>query len=56
MRQCCLAHLIRKAKGLAERKDPGMARCGKWARDESPQSKTYGFFIQGTDLHRYPTR
>ena len=34
MRQCCLAHLIRKAKGLAERKDPGVARCGKWARDE----------------------
>jgi len=34
MRQCCLAHLIRKANGLSERKDPGMARCGKWARDE----------------------
>lgn len=33
-RQACLAHLIRQAKGLAERKDPAMAKCGVWARDE----------------------
>jgi transposase len=33
-RQACLAHLIREAKGLAERKDPAMAKCGAWARDE----------------------
>lgn len=33
-RQNCLAHLIRKAKWLSERKEPGMARCGGWARDE----------------------
>jgi transposase len=33
-RQACLAHLIREAKGLAERKDRDIARCGIWARDE----------------------
>ncbi len=33
-RQTCLAHLIRRAKGLAESKDPALARCGAWARDE----------------------
>jgi transposase len=33
-RQTCLAHLIRRAKGMAERKDPELARCGAWARDE----------------------
>jgi transposase len=33
-RQTCLAHLIRRAKGLAERKEPELARCGAWARDE----------------------
>ena len=33
-RQSCLAHLIRRAKGLAERKEPELARCGAWARDE----------------------
>ncbi len=33
-RQTCLAHLIRRAKGLAERKDPELVRCGTWARDE----------------------
>ncbi len=33
-RQTCLAHLIRRAKGLSERKDPELARCGKWARAE----------------------
>lgn len=29
LRQTCLAHLIRKAKGLAERKDPVASRFGK---------------------------
>lgn len=33
-RQSCLAHLIRRAKGLAERKEPELVRCGAWARDE----------------------
>ena len=34
LRQSCLAHLIRRAKGLSERSDPELARCGAWARDE----------------------
>lgn len=34
LRQTCLAHLIRTAKGLSERKDPEVAACGKWARKE----------------------
>ncbi len=33
-RQTCLAHLIRKAGGLAQRADPELARCGKWAAKE----------------------
>lgn len=33
-RQSCLAHLIRRAKGLAERADPELARLGTWARKE----------------------
>ena len=33
-RQTCLAHLIRRAKGLSERSDPELAKCGKWSRDE----------------------
>ena len=33
-RQACLAHLIREAKGLADRQDPSMAKCGAWTRDE----------------------
>jgi len=33
-RQACLAHLIREAEGLAERKDTTLAKCGAWARDE----------------------
>jgi len=33
-RQTCLAHLIRRATGLAERSDPELAKCGKWARAE----------------------
>ncbi|MEW6233684.1 MAG: IS66 family transposase [Chloroflexota bacterium] len=33
-RQSCLAHLIREAKGLAERRDSEQARCGTWAREE----------------------
>lgn len=33
-RQTCLAHLIRRAKGLSERNDPELAKCGKWAAAE----------------------
>jgi len=33
-RQACLAHLIREAEGLAERKDAALAKCGTWTRDE----------------------
>lgn len=33
-RQSCLAHLIRRAKGLAERKEPEPAQCGSWTKDE----------------------
>ena len=34
LRQTCLAHLIRHAKGLAERKDPEIAKCGTWTHKE----------------------
>jgi transposase len=34
LRQNCLAHLIRRAKGLAERDDPELSRCGTWAGKE----------------------
>jgi transposase len=34
MRQKCLAHLIRKAKGLSEHANPEIAKCGCRARDE----------------------
>ena len=33
-RQTCLAHLIRRAVGLSERKDPELAKCGAWAAKE----------------------
>jgi transposase len=33
-RQTCLAHLIRKAEGLAERADPELASFGNWTRKE----------------------
>lgn len=33
-RQTCLAHLIRRAKGLSERKNKDIARCGAWAQGE----------------------
>lgn len=33
-RQACLAHLIRQAKGLSERNDPELVRCGTWALQE----------------------
>lgn len=33
-RQTCLAHLIRRAKGLRERKDPDIARFGIWCTSE----------------------
>jgi len=32
--QTCLAHLIRRAKGLRERKDPDIARFGIWCTSE----------------------
>jgi len=34
LRQTCLAHLIRHAKGLAERKGPEIVKCGVWAHKE----------------------
>jgi len=34
LRQTCLAHLIRDAKGLCERKVPEIARFGTWALAE----------------------
>jgi transposase len=30
-RQTCLAHLIRTARGLSEKRDPHLAACGQWA-------------------------
>lgn len=33
-RQTCLAHLIRTARGLAERPHPEIAACGAWVRGE----------------------
>jgi transposase len=33
-RQTCLAHLIRTARGLAERQSPDLAACGAWALAE----------------------
>ncbi len=34
LRQSCLAHLVRRAKGLSEGREPELAKCGAWARDE----------------------
>lgn len=34
LRQTCLAHLIRRARGLSERRNPEQAKCGKWALRE----------------------
>jgi transposase len=33
-RQTCLAHLIRTARGLAQRANPELSSCGKWAAKE----------------------
>ena len=33
-RQTCLAHLIRSARGLSEKRDPLLAACGRWALNE----------------------
>jgi transposase len=33
-RQTCLAHLIRTARGLSEKRDPELAACGAWALAE----------------------
>ena len=34
LRQTCLAHLIRQAKSLSERKDAEIAKCGTWTHEE----------------------
>ncbi len=34
LRQACLAHLIRRARGLSERNDPELAKCGRWGLRE----------------------
>jgi transposase len=34
LRQTCLAHLIREARALSQKKDPEIARFGKWAMSE----------------------
>ena len=31
LRQACLAHLMRTARGLAEKRAPKLAACGRWA-------------------------
>ena len=33
-RQTCLAHLIRTARGVSEKRDPHLAACGSWALKE----------------------
>lgn len=33
-RQTCLAHLIRTARGLSEKREPQLAACGRWALNE----------------------
>jgi len=33
-RPTCLAHLIRTARGLSEKRDPDLAACGQWALKE----------------------
>ena len=33
-RQTCLAHLIRTARGLSEKRDPALTACGAWALTE----------------------
>jgi len=34
LNQSCLSHLVRRAKALAQMKDPEIARCGAWASKE----------------------
>ena len=34
LRQTCLAHLIRQAKALSERKDAEIIKCGTWTHEE----------------------
>lgn len=61
LRQTCLAHLIRKAKGLAERKDPVARRFGKqiamdlqllchWAKEFPEDVEWRNFYQRFTDL------
>jgi transposase len=35
-RQTCLAHLIRTARGVSEKRDPHLAACGTWVLTELP--------------------
>ena len=41
-RQTCLAHLIRTARGLAERQQADLAACGAWALAELQRLVPYG--------------
>ena len=61
LRQTCLAHLIRKARGLAERKDPVVSRFGKqiardlqllchWAKEFPDDQEWRDFYHRFTDL------
>jgi len=61
LRQTCLAHLIRKAKGLAERKDPAVSQFGKqitmdlqllchWAKEVPDGQEWRHFYKRFTDL------
>jgi len=34
LHQTCLAHLLRKAQGLSEHKDPEISKIGAWAKKE----------------------
>lgn len=61
LRQTCLAHLIRKAKALAERKDPAVSEFGKeitgdlqllchWAKEFPDNQEWRDFYKRFTDL------
>lgn len=61
LRQTCLAHLIRKAKGLSERKDPVASRFGEqitmdlqllchWAKDFPEPEEWRVFYQRFTDI------
>lgn len=61
LRQTCLAHLIRKAKGLAERKDPVVSQFGRqitmdlqllchWAREFPDAHEWHAFYQRFAEL------